>query len=103
MSIEVQAWSADEAPTEASIRRILAAENLVPYRWSNAPGDVYSAHAHAYHKVLYVVEGSITFGLPETGERVLLRPGDRMELPPGVVHNAAVGPDGVVCLEAHRR
>jgi quercetin dioxygenase-like cupin family protein len=103
MSVEVKHWSADEAPTEATIRRVLAAENLTPYGWANAPGDVYSAHAHAYHKVLYVVEGSITFGLPETGQQVLLRPGDRMELAAGVVHNAVVGSDGVVCLEAHRR
>jgi quercetin dioxygenase-like cupin family protein len=52
--------------------------------------------------VIYVVEGTITFGLPEQGRRIDLRAGDRMELPPGVVHDAVVGPEGVVCLEAHR-
>ena len=29
--------------------------------------------------------------------------GDRLELPAGVAHNASVGPEGVVCLEAHRQ
>jgi hypothetical protein len=35
-------------------------------------------------EVLYVVRGSITFGLPA-----------------GVAHDAVVGPDGVACLEGH--
>ena len=75
---------------------------MQPYRWSNAPGDVYGAHTHAYHKVIYVVQGAITFGLPDTGEQATLQAGDRLELPAGVAHDAMVGPQGVVCLEAHR-
>jgi hypothetical protein len=31
-----------------------------------------------------------------------LNPGDRLDLPAGTVHDAVVGPQGVVCLEAHR-
>jgi quercetin dioxygenase-like cupin family protein len=52
--------------------------------------------------VIYVVRGSITFGLPQDGRAVTLRAGDRLDLPPGVVHDATVGPDGVLCLEAHK-
>jgi quercetin dioxygenase-like cupin family protein len=102
MVINILQWTEREPPTEATIRRKLQAEGLQPYRWSNGPGDVYSAHAHSYHKVIYVVSGSITFGLPNDGQQVHLRPGDRLELPPDVVHDAVVGPHGVVCLEAHR-
>ena len=101
-AIQVRTWSTAEPPTEAAIRRILAAEELRPYAWSNGPGDVYSAHDHSYHKVIYVVTGSITFGLPDEGRRVTLNAGDRLELPAGIVHDAVVGPRGVVCLEAHR-
>lgn len=96
------AWSSTEPPTEAAIRRVLAAEGLQPYTWSNAPGDRYGAHAHGYHKVIYVLQGSITFGLPESGARLVLNAGDRLELPAGVRHDAVVGPEGVICLEAHR-
>ncbi len=91
-----------EAPTEAEIRQRLAAEGLSGYTWSNGPGDRYAAHSHAYHKVIYVLEGSITFGLPAEGRRVHLQTGDRLELPAGMIHDAVVGPEGVVCLEAHR-
>jgi quercetin dioxygenase-like cupin family protein len=100
--VSVRPWSGPVPPAEASIRRIFASEGLRPYVWSNGPGDVYGAHDHAYHKVIYVVEGSITFGLPDEGRRVTLNAGDRLDLPADTVHDAVVGPQGVVCLEAHR-
>ena len=80
----------------------MANEGLAFYTWSNGPFDVYSAHSHGYDKVIYVVTGSITFGLPELGQSLTLKGGDRLDLPSGVVHNAQVGAEGVVCLEGHR-
>ena len=80
----------------------LRAEGLSYYRWSNGPGDVYPPHQHNYNKVIYVVQGSITFGLPEKKEAIVLNSGDRLDLPAGIVHDAVVGPNGVVCLEGHR-
>ncbi len=77
-------------------------EGLSPYSWSNAPHDIYAAHSHSYNKVLYVVQGSITFGLPELGQQLRLNAGDRLDLPAGVVHEAQVGAQGVACLEAHK-
>ena len=100
--VEVIRWSGASRPDEETLKKILAEEDLHGYRWSNGPGDVYSAHSHSFNKVIYVVSGSITFGLPESGEKVTLNLGDRLNLPAGVAHNAIVGSDGVVCLEAHR-
>jgi len=101
-NIKIIRWPGDKMSDEATLRKILAEEDLHPYVWSNSSGDVYGAHSHGYHKVIYVVRGSITFGLPDSGEKVKLNTGDRLELPPGVAHNAVVGPQGVACLEAHR-
>lgn len=67
--------------------------------WSNGPGETYSDHRHDYDKVLTVEAGSISFTLPDGS--VLLRSGDRLELPAGTAHGALVGPDGVRCLETH--
>lgn len=100
--ISIRPWAEIETPTEGKIRDILDEEELQAYRWSNAPGDVYAAHTHAYHKVVYVAQGSITFGFPGDGGQAMLQAGDRLELPAGVAHDAVVGPEGVVCLEAHR-
>ncbi len=72
------------------------------YSWSNGPGDRYAPHSHSYEKVLYCVEGSITFVLEARGERLELNPGDRMNLAAGTVHSAVVGPQGCTCIEGKR-
>jgi len=97
----VTRWPQSEAPTEADLRSSMHAQGLHPYGWSNRAGDAYTAHSHTYDKVIYVTAGSITFCLPETGEELTLFPGDRLDLPAGVLHDAQVGARGVSCLEAH--
>jgi quercetin dioxygenase-like cupin family protein len=72
------------------------------YSWSNGPNDRYAAHSHTYEKVLYCVGGSITFALESEGRTIELKAGDRMVLPAGTVHSAAVGPAGCRCIEGKR-
>lgn len=75
-----------------------SAEGLIAQEWSNGPGHRYPNHHHEYHKMLFCIEGSITF-VTDHGEHVL-GPGDRLDLPAGTVHAATVGPKGVRCLES---
>jgi uncharacterized protein YjlB len=98
----VTPWADTDAPSRSALWQLMTEEGLSPYAWSNGPFDVYSAHSHSYNKVIYVVQGSITFGLPELGKKLTLNAGDRLDLPAGVVHEARVGPEGVVCLEGHK-
>ena len=98
----VTPWQSPTAPTESTLRQLMVGEGLEPYSWSNDPLDVYSPHLHMYNKVIYVVQGSITFGLPELGKYFTLKAGDRLDLPAGIVHEALVGAEGVVCLEGHK-
>lgn len=97
----VTSWADSTPPTESTLMRLCVEQGLSPYQWSNGAHDVYSAHKHSYDKVIYVVRGSITFGLPEEGCEIYLKAGDRLDLPANTVHDAVVGPQGVVCLEAH--
>ena len=94
-------WPAPVLPTESTLRQFCADEGLKPYPWSNEPHDVYPAHMHSYAKIIYIVHGSITFGLPDLGQSITLKAGDRLDLPANTLLNAVVGPQGVVCLEAH--
>ena len=71
------------------------------YSWSNAPGDTYADHSHSYEKILYCVEGSITFTLRD--REINLGRGDRMVLLPGTRHGALVGPNGCICIEGRGR
>lgn len=103
METRVTLWDGSRPPDERALRARFAAQNLEPYAWGNPPGDVYAPHSHPYHKVLMVLRGSITFGLPDEGRYLTLHAGDRLDLPPGVVHDAQVGEQGVTCLEAVRQ
>jgi hypothetical protein len=76
------------------------AEGCSPPRfWSNGPGDRYGPHDHPYHKVLFCLAGSIVF---HEGRDVELTAGDRLDLEPGTIHAATVGPEGCECVEASR-
>jgi quercetin dioxygenase-like cupin family protein len=95
-------WPSPEPPSEIALVATLRDSGLRPSRWSNGPGDRYGAHSHPYHKVLYCLRGGIRFDVVDSGESLDLRPGDRLDIPPGATHSAIVGPSGVTCLEAPR-
>jgi quercetin dioxygenase-like cupin family protein len=101
MDVRVRQWGKPEPPGEDELYDLMEKEGLRPYAWSNAPGDIYAAHSHAYNKVIYVAHGSIIWILPETNEKIETNVGDRIDLPKGVLHGTKVGPQGVICLEAH--
>jgi quercetin dioxygenase-like cupin family protein len=102
MDAKLTRWNQPDYPTEAQLRKIYSEEGLNPYVWSNGPGDVYPPHSHSYHKVIYVLQGSITWLLSQNGQEIETYPGDRLDLPSFVQHAARVGSQGVTCLEAHR-
>jgi len=80
----------------------LLAEAHDCYSWSNGPGDRYAAHSHPYEKVLYCVEGSITFAVEPEGRSIALGAGERMVLAAGTQHSAVVGASGCTCIEGRR-
>ncbi len=71
-----------------------------PRSWANGPGDRYGRHEHAFHKVLFCLEGSIVFHTDD-GD-IALTAGDRLDLEPETGHAAIVGPKGCTCIEASR-
>ena len=81
-----------------SIEARLRGEARDVYGWSNAPGDRYADHEHAYTKLLYCTRGSIEFVLAD-GRHIALAAGDRLLLPPRTRHAAIVGPAGCACVE----
>jgi quercetin dioxygenase-like cupin family protein len=101
-SLQRLSWESPAEPSPASVAERLRAEGVDPYSWSNAPGDRYAPHTHAYTKLLMCAAGSITFLVGEGEDRVELRPGEGFVLPPNTAHAALVGPEGCTCLEGHR-
>ena len=85
-----------------SVEQRLRAEADHCYQWRNGPGVVYAVHDHPYRKILYVDQGSITFE-PAGKPAIVMRPGDRLELPAGTPHGAVVGAGGVTCWEGQAK
>lgn len=109
MQLQLLRWQEDTPPREQVLRQRMQQEGLSPYVWSNGPNEHYAVHLHTYEKVLYCVQGSIRFILPDKPDgpnsmTILdLSAGDCMVLPADIRHSAQVGPQGVTCLEAARR
>jgi quercetin dioxygenase-like cupin family protein len=101
-SLQRLSWESPVEPSTAAVADRLRAEGVDPYSWSNAPGDRYPPHTHAYTKLLICAAGSITFLVGERADRVELRPGEGFVLPSNTAHAAIVGPYGCTCLEGHR-
>ena len=85
---------------DAALEAFRAEGCSAPRSWSNGPGDTYGRHAHGFHKVLFCLDGSITFHLDD-GD-VELAAGDRLDIEPDTEHGATVGPAGCSCVEASR-
>ena len=99
-AVELTRWPHDKPPTRSQLDALLRVAKLSPTWWSNGPGDRYAAHSHAYDKVLFCAEGSITFRIEPECKDYELSAGDRLGIPRGTAHSAVVGPAGVTCVEA---
>ncbi len=98
--VKVTRWRGSEHPTFSNITRQMKKEGLRPYMWTNMANHRYGIRSHGYDKVLYVVDGSIELSFPDLGQQLLMRPGDRVDVPAGVRHGTIVGNKGACCVEA---
>lgn len=99
-AVRLTRWNGSQHPTASAITREMRKEGLRPYMWDNTPNFRYGVRSHGYDKILYVVEGSLEITLPDSNQRMRLRPGDRIDIPAGVRHGAIVGSSGARCVEA---
>ena len=91
----VTPWPADAGQvTINKIRARLEQEGLSPSRFDMLPGDDYPDHAHADAEIRWVVSGHMRVRIGQ--EEIILRPGDRLDLAPNIVHSADVIGDEVV-------
>jgi quercetin dioxygenase-like cupin family protein len=94
-------WKEPRTPGENGLRRHLEAEGFEVRIWRDPADRSYAPHRHPHDESLWVVRGRIA--LQVEGREVLLGPGDRVELPGGILHTARCGPDGAVYLIGQKR
>ena len=101
--MRVRHWntSVDGVFSETAMRRKLEAAGYLVARYVYPPGTTFPEHSHGLDKVDAVISGR--FRMVVAGHFVILGPGDRVEVPRGVHHTAAVvGDEPVVSLDATR-
>ena len=89
-------WNKETAPSLEALRGALAGDGFSSYEWTDPAGTVYSVHEHEFAEVRIVVRGKMRVGLPDTGEEIILGPGDRLDLPAHMPHWADVSDEGPV-------
>ena len=98
--VRLTRWRGAQHPSLVAITQQMEAEGLRPYSWTNGPNFRIAVRSHGYTKVMYCVEGSLELVLPDLNQNVVLRPGDRLELPSGLRHATIIGPCGARCVES---
>ena len=98
--VKVTRWQGGQHPTLLNISHSMQREGLRPHVWINRPNSRHAVRSHGYHKVLYVVDGTLDITLPDSNQQIRLRSGDRIDIPAGVRHGTVVGSHGVKCAEA---
>ena len=100
MTYQLTRWQWGGEVREDDLRSEMRSQGLAPYIWRNGPNDHLSTQSRSYTRIIYVIQGSVTFHFPETGEDVTLNPGDRLEIPARMRHASTTGPEGAYGLEA---
>jgi quercetin dioxygenase-like cupin family protein len=99
--VSVHRWNAalDGEFSERALRGKLESLGYRVARYVYSPGTVFPDHKHGVDKIDAVVSGR--FRLIIGGHVAVLGPGDWVEVPNGVMHNATViGDEPVVSLDA---
>jgi quercetin dioxygenase-like cupin family protein len=97
----VTRWQAPALPAPEHLKMIFEAEGLSAAIEELGPGTVIPDHRHPFDEVRFVVAGELMMNI--AGNRLLLRSGDRIDIPANTKHSKNVeGNEACVCLVANR-
>ena len=97
----VTRWQAPALPAPEQLKMIFEAEGLTASIETLKPGSVIPDHRHPFDEIRIVATGALMLNI--AGNQLLLRAGDRIDIPANTRHSKAVeGEDACVCLIASR-
>ena len=97
----VTRWQAAIVPTEEQIKMMFASEGLEPFEEVYPVKASVADHRHPFDEIRMVVSGSMMLNI--AGNQLLLRAGDRIDIPSNTRHSkAAEGDEPCVCVVAKR-
>lgn len=97
----VTRWQAPMLPTNEQIKLIFESENLSPSEESLAPNSTVGEHRHPFDEIRVVTSGKLFMNI--SGNHILLREGDRIDIPANTRHSFKNDSDtACVCIIASR-
>jgi len=97
----VTRWQAPILPTKEQIKMIFTDEGLEIEEEILPANTKISDHRHPFDEIRMVVSGSLFMNI--AGNQLLLRAGDRIEIPSNTKHsNAPEGQESCVCIISQR-
>jgi len=97
----VTRWQAPVMPTLEQIKMIFASEGISPEEERLSPSTVIPDHRHPFDEIRIVMSGSLLMNI--SGNQILLREGDRIDIPANTRHSYSTqGDSPCVCIVASR-
>lgn len=97
----VHRWLAPRLPDRQQLARLMEIENLNPEEEVCEKGKTFLEHRHPFAEVRVVVSGELVMKI--AGNQILLREGDKIEIPANTRHSfGAHGEHDCICLRAER-
>ncbi len=90
-------WQAPLVPRKEVVVDILTSEGFEPYEETFEANVKIQDHRHPFSEIRVVVSGELLCNI--SGNQVLLRPGDRIEIPSNTRHSHVTnGPQICICI-----
>lgn len=97
----VTRWQAPLLPSLEQIKMIFVAEGLDPLEETFPSSGKVREHKHPFDEIRVVVQGELLVNI--AGNQLMLRAGDRIEIPSNTKHQyLAQGDEHCHCVIAHR-
>lgn len=100
--VEMTRWAGPNQPSEDDISRRMQHEGLRPFRVATHIDFDRFPQPRPFDMAIWVVDGELTLSFTHDGSRLTLEPGDRINIPAGIVFELI--PDevrGVAYFEAN--
>jgi quercetin dioxygenase-like cupin family protein len=83
----IQRWQASIKPSKEQLKILMSLEGLEVFEEIYQPSQKISDHRHPFTEVRIIVKGELFFNV--AGNQLLLREGDRIEIPANTKHSHA--------------
>ena len=94
-------WQGEKKPSQEHIEKVFQRENLEFYPERHPSEEKVKEHDHPFDEVRMVCSGALLMNV--AGNQLLLRPGDRIEIPSNTRHSHSThGNEECLCICAQR-